>query len=110
MTELNIYFVKKIYKNFHDGIKYIFCGKFLHSPNFFEKWIFKLVVVLVRIIFCDFSDSILVHDVRESTDTYTMYDPNIYGTHGTHGRTSVTIIIYIYETSTGILAKIKFYR
>jgi len=73
MTELNIYFVKKIYKNFHDGIKYIFCGKFLHSPNFFEKWIFKLVVVLVRIIFCDFSDSILVHDVRS----------NIYGTHHT---------------------------
>jgi len=42
---------KKILKrNFHDGIKYIFCGKFLHSPNFFEKWIFKLVVVLVHII------------------------------------------------------------
>ena len=47
-------------------------------------------------LFCDFSDSILVHDVRESTDTYMMYDP-IFTVHTT--RTSVTIIIYIYESN-----------
>ena len=45
-------------------------------------------------LFCDFSDSILAHDVRESTDTYMMYDP-IFTVHTT--RTSVTLIFYIYD-------------
>jgi len=41
---------------------------------------------------------ILVHDVRESTDTYMIYDQifTVHTTH-THTHTSVTIIIYIYD-------------
>ena len=106
MTELNIYFVKKIYKNFHDGIKYIFCGKFLHSPNFFEKWIFKLVVVLVHIILWFFGQHTgtwctriyrYIHDVRS----------NIYGTHHTDIRHFNLLYIWNLDR-TIIMAYIKF--
>ena len=45
---------------------------------------------------------ILVHDVRESTDTYMIYDQifTVHTTH-THTHTSVTIIFYIYDCLLG---------
>ena len=50
---------------------------------------------------------ILVHDVRESTDTYMMYESNIYGTHHTHTHTSVTLIFYIYDKPIGPAALVS---
>ena len=47
---------------------------------------------------------ILVHDVRESTDTYMMYDP-IFTVHTT--RTSVTLIFYIYDKPIGPAARVS---
>ncbi len=65
-----------------------------------ERWQLELVVVWANILFCDFTfyySSFVLFLFRESTDTYMMYDPKIYGTHHTDIHPSVTIIFYIYD-------------
>ncbi len=98
MTWYRTYVQRKKYRERHSSIffeKGIFTmelnilsvEKFLHSPKFFEKGIItsELNILYVDKIWERNFHFGISKFFQNSTDTYMMYDPNIYGTHHTDG-------------------------